>query len=57
MEVSGHNHAPAALVRGSVCCTNWIGGWMGPRAELDVVAKRKNPCPYRESNTGCPARS
>jgi len=23
--------------------TNWIGGWVGPRASLDVVEKRKNP--------------
>jgi hypothetical protein len=26
----------------------WIGGWVGPRANLDAVAKRKIPCPYRE---------
>jgi hypothetical protein len=23
-------------------CTHCIGGWMGPRAGLDAVAKRKN---------------
>jgi hypothetical protein len=22
---------------------HWIGGWAGPRAGLDAVAKRKNP--------------
>jgi hypothetical protein len=22
---------------------HWIGGWVGPRAGLDTVAKRKNP--------------
>jgi len=22
---------------------HWIGGWVNPRAGLDVVAKRKNP--------------
>jgi hypothetical protein len=27
-----------------------IGGWVGPRAGLDVVAKRKIPSPRRESN-------
>jgi hypothetical protein len=24
-----------------VPCTHWIGGWVGPRAGLDAVAKRK----------------
>jgi hypothetical protein len=23
--------------------THWIGGWVGPRASLDVVTKEKNP--------------
>jgi hypothetical protein len=30
--------------------THWIGGWLGPRAGLDVVVRRKVPSPYRESN-------
>jgi hypothetical protein len=30
--------------------THWIGGWVGPRAVLDEVAKRKIPSPLRESN-------
>jgi hypothetical protein len=25
--------------------TNWIGGWMGPRASLDKVVKRKESLP------------
>jgi len=25
--------------------THWIGGWVGPSAGLDMVAKIKNPCP------------
>jgi hypothetical protein len=25
--------------------THWIGGWMGPRAGLDAVVKRKIPSP------------
>jgi hypothetical protein len=29
--------------------THWIGGWVGPRAVLDVVVKRKIPSPSRES--------
>jgi hypothetical protein len=30
--------------------TDWIGGWVGPRAVLDAVVKRKIPSPRRESN-------
>jgi len=30
---------------------------MGPRAGLDAVAKRKNPCSCREPNPGSPAHS
>jgi hypothetical protein len=29
---------------------NCIGGWVGPRAVLDAVVKRKIPSTYRESN-------
>jgi hypothetical protein len=36
--------------------THWIGGWVGPRAGLDAVEKKKS-CPCRESITGRPARS
>jgi hypothetical protein len=44
MEVSGQLHALAALPpRERAPCTCWIGGWMGPRAVLDVVVKRKIP--------------
>jgi hypothetical protein len=28
--------------------THWIGGWVGPRAVLDAVVKRKIPSPLRE---------
>jgi hypothetical protein len=30
--------------------THWIGGWVGPRAVLDAVVKRKIPGPRRELN-------
>jgi hypothetical protein len=30
--------------------TQWIGGWVGPRAVLVAVVKRKIPTPRRESN-------
>jgi len=35
--------------------THWIGGWMGPRAGLDMVSKRKIPSPHWESNPNRPA--
>jgi hypothetical protein len=34
--------------------THWIGGWVGPRAVLDAVVKRKIPSPRRESNPRTP---
>jgi len=30
---------------------------LGPRASLDVVAKRKEPCPCQVSNPGHPVHS
>jgi hypothetical protein len=34
--------------------THWIGGWVGPRAVLDAVVKRKIPSPRRKSNHRTP---
>jgi hypothetical protein len=34
--------------------THWIGGWVGPRAVLDVVVKRKIPSSRRESKPRTP---
>jgi hypothetical protein len=34
--------------------THWIGGWVGPRAILAAVMKRKIPSPGRESNLRTP---
>jgi hypothetical protein len=34
--------------------THWIGGWVGPRAVLDAVVKRKISSPRRESNLRTP---
>jgi hypothetical protein len=34
--------------------THWIGGWMGPRAILDMVVKIKIPSPSRELNHRIP---
>jgi hypothetical protein len=30
--------------------THWIGGWVGPRAVLDAVVKRKIHSPHQKSN-------
>jgi len=40
MEVSRQLHVPAALLQEvRAPSTNLIGGWVGPRAGLDAVAK------------------
>jgi hypothetical protein len=31
--------------RGKGPCTDWIYGFVGPRADLDIVEKRKISCP------------
>jgi hypothetical protein len=53
MEVSDQLHAPAALSPGKEPLVR-IGGWMGPRAVLDAVVKRKIPTPRRESSPRTP---
>jgi hypothetical protein len=52
MEVSGQFHALATLPlpREIGPGTPWIGGWVGPRAGLDVVVKRKIPSPCQDLN-------
>jgi len=51
MEVSGQLHIPTGLPLGERALdTHWIGGWLGPRAGLDMVVKRKIPSPCQESN-------
>jgi hypothetical protein len=36
---------------------DWIGGWVGTRAGLDAVTRRKNPSPCGGSNKGRPGCS
>jgi hypothetical protein len=44
MEVSGQLYVPASLTqRKEPPSAHLIGGWVGPRPDLDVMAKRKNP--------------
>jgi hypothetical protein len=33
---------------------HWIGGWVGPRAGLDTMSKRKIPSPRQELNPDHP---
>jgi len=50
MEGSGQFHAPAPLALQRVVGTHWRGGYVGPRAGLDAVTKRKKitaPAGYR----------
>jgi hypothetical protein len=42
MKVSGQIHVQTALPRRMGPCTHWIEDWVGLRAGLDAVTKRKN---------------
>jgi len=60
MELSGQLHAPAALAQGKSPGTPYIGGYEGPRAGLDAVAKRKLaslPLPGTEPRSSNPQPS
>jgi hypothetical protein len=51
MEVSGQLHAPGRFTpRERAPAAHWIGGWVGPKAILDAVVKRKISIPLQESN-------
>jgi hypothetical protein len=51
MEVRGQLHAHTALPPGKQPPgTHCIGGWVGPRTDLDVMEKRKI-LPCQEGNT------
>jgi len=41
MDVIGQGHVPAALPPGNRLGTNYIGGWVGPRAGLDGCGKSR----------------
>jgi hypothetical protein len=51
LDVGGQLHPPARLSRGeTVPHTHWIGSWLDPKACLDVLGKKKNFFPRRNSN-------
>jgi len=53
--VSDQLHASAALPLWQNPGTQWTGDWLGPRADMDILKRKKN-CSYRESNPDSPAR-
>jgi len=55
MEVSEQLHSFTPRQRAPP--THWIGGWVGPRAGLDAVVKRKIPGPYLDTPPDQPDRS
>jgi hypothetical protein len=48
------SHAGCFTPRERAPDTHWIGGWVGPRAVLDAVVRRKIPSPCWESNPRTP---
>ena len=52
MEVCSQLYVPAALTQGRNPGNDWIDGWVGPRAGLDVLEKRKVLYSYQDSNPG-----
>ena len=56
MGVGGQSHTPAALPPGKRPGTHCMGGWVGPRADLDGCGKSRPP-PQRDSIPDPPARS
>jgi hypothetical protein len=58
MGVSGQHHAPAVLYpRGKEPRYHCTGGWVGPRASLDIEARRKILCLCRGLNPCRPVHS
>jgi hypothetical protein len=48
------SHSGRFTCRERAPLTGWIGGWVGPRAVLDMVVKRKIPSLCREPNPRIP---
>jgi hypothetical protein len=51
------SHPGRFIPRERAAGTHWIIGWVGPRAGLVMVSKRKIPRPRRQSNPDRPDRS
>jgi hypothetical protein len=49
MQVEWSVSRPGRFTTGEIAPgTQWIGGWVGPRAGLDVMEKRKNVSPLMQ---------
>jgi hypothetical protein len=48
------SHPSCFIPRERAPGTHWIGGWVGPRAILDMVVKRKIPSLHQKSNPRTP---
>jgi hypothetical protein len=51
MKVRRQFHAPAGLLAGKDPSNHWIGSWLGPRASLKAVAKKKESVSGIESQS------
>ena len=49
MEETGQFQAPSALYQGKNIETHYVGGWVGPRADLGGFGEEEIACYYRES--------
>jgi hypothetical protein len=49
MELGGQLYALATSLPRREPRTHWIGGWVGPRVNVDAMEKRKISYPRRES--------
>jgi hypothetical protein len=55
---NGQLHVPAALpLKERASVIYWVGGWLGFRAGMDAMEKKKISCPCRESIPDHPAHS
>ena len=54
MEVGCQRHTPAALLQGK---TRYIGGWVGPRADLGGCGKSRPPTGIRSPDRPAPVPS
>jgi hypothetical protein len=47
MEMSGQPYASATICWAKESPVFWIGDWVIPRANVDILKKRKISCPVR----------
>jgi len=50
--MEAHKGSGGIASQGEKPNTHYIGGWVGPRASLDILEERKICCSYQDSNPG-----